>query len=138
MTSAAEITAAAKDTEKSDADASKLVLHLNREDVAKELTGTQLTFTAKPNADKLTAEADRTRTLTFGDRTYTLSFASRFRMRRALATNTSHCGEDNEFGWDDQIKIHHWVTDQLAEWKLLDRSLVRDADPTECAVPDYS
>ena len=89
MTSAAEITAAAKDTEKSDVDASELVLHLTREDAAKELSGTQLTFTAKPNAEKLTAEADRTRTLTFGDRTYTLSFASRFRMRMALATNTS-------------------------------------------------
>ena len=105
VTSAAEITAAAKDTEKSDADASKLVLHLNREDAAKELSGTQLTFTAKPNADKLTAEADRTRTLTFGDRTYTLFFASRFRMRMALATNTSG------------INIAKYITGSQISWQ---------------------
>ena len=117
VTSAAEITAAAKDTEKSDADASKLVLHLNREDVAKELTGTQLTFTAKPNADKLTAEADRTRTLTFGDRTYTLSFASRFRMRRALATNTSGINIAERITNSDGTTKSKYITGSQISWQ---------------------
>lgn len=87
VTSAAEITSTGSDAEDSDtADTSKLVLHLNKEDAAKELTGAHLTFTAAPNTDKLTTAADRTRTLTFGDRTYTLTFAAVRHAKMMLAS----------------------------------------------------
>ena len=88
MTSTAEITTAESEAGDSDASGARsLVLHLDREDAEKELTGVQLTITATPATDKLKTAADRTRTLTFGDRTYTLKFAAALAKAMLVSTN---------------------------------------------------
>lgn len=118
VSSTAEISTSANDTENSDSsDTSKLVLHVNKEDAAREVTGTQLTFTAKPNAEKLTAEADRARTLTFGDRTYTLSFASRLRVRMALAATTSGINIAEKITNSDGSTKSKYITGAQISWQ---------------------
>lgn len=113
VTSAAEITTTGSDAEDSDtADTSKLVLHLNKEDAAKELTGAHLTFTAAPNTDKLTTAADRTRTLTFGDRTYTLTFAAVRHAKMMLAS-----AERRKLILSDEENAHYITGAQVAYQK---------------------